>query len=348
MQLQAISTYASEIKPLLPTGTFAPAYSRLLWLAVHVVIITCATWVITYAVRSWWLSLFLSPLIGMSFAGLTFLGHETLHGAIVRSPRLRRLIGWLCFLPFAISPTLWVGWHNRAHHGRTNRPAGDPDAYPTLHVYEGSRLIRVITDYFAPGRKQLYALAVSLFVGFTVQSTHMLLGAQRLGLLSRAEQLRAIRDTALGIAFWTALAFLVGPVPFLLSFVLPLFVANGIVMSFIFTNHSLSSLTDVNDPLANSLSVTLPRWLEWLTLCFGFHVEHHLFPAMSARHARDVRDVLVARWPERYNSLPLGRALGLLYRSPRVYKTNSVLIDPRSGSEWPIKHRPAHHGSTSA
>ncbi|HET9933018.1 MAG TPA: fatty acid desaturase, partial [Polyangiaceae bacterium] len=171
---------------------------------------------------------------------------------------------------------------------------------------------------------------------FSVQSTHMLFGAETLGILSRREQLKAFRGTLLAVAFWTGLGFIVGPAAFLFCFVVPLLVANAIVMSFIFTNHSISPLTDVNDPLANSLSVTLPRWLEWLTLGFGFHVEHHLFPAMSARHARRVHDVLVARWPKQYRSLPLGRALRLLYRSPRVYKTHSLLFDPRSGREWPI------------
>ena len=61
--------------------------------------------------------------------------------------------------------------------------------------------------------------------------------------------------------------------------------SNGIVMGFILTNHSLSPHTEVNDPLINSLSVTGPRWFEWLTLGFGYHVELHLFPAISARQA---------------------------------------------------------------
>ena len=43
------------------------------------------------------------------------------------------------------------------------------------------------------------------------------------------------------------------------AFVLPLLFANGLVMAFILTNHGLSPLTDVNDPLVNSLSVTAPR-----------------------------------------------------------------------------------------
>ncbi len=92
------------------------------------------------------------------------------------------------------------------------------------------------------------------------------------------------------------------------AFVLPLLVANAIVMGFILTNHSLSPLTHVNDPLMNSLSVTTPRLVEWLTLGFGFHVEHHLFPAMSARHAPEVCAWLRAHYPRKYQSMPLLRA----------------------------------------
>jgi fatty acid desaturase len=120
----------------------------------------------------------------------------------------------------------------------------------------------------------------------------------------------------------------------LFSFVLPLLVANSIVMSFILTNHNLSPQTSVNDPLVNSLTVTGPRLVEWLTLGFGFHVEHHLFPAMSARHAPGVRDALRKRFPDRYQSLPWARALRALHRSGRVYDTPTTLLDPKTGQRW--------------
>jgi fatty acid desaturase len=112
-------------------------------------------------------------------------------------------------------------------------------------------------------------------------------------------------------------------------------VANSIVMVFIMTNHNLSPLTPVNDPLVNSLSVTLPPPLVWLTLGFGFHVEHHLFPTMSTRHGSTVRDAVLAKFPGRYQSMSLFRALGQLYRTARVYRDNTTLIDPPSGMTWP-------------
>jgi len=303
-------------------------------LPVHLSVIAFAMEAIVSERVPWPASLLLSLVIGGSFAGLTFLGHETLHGAVVHTGWLRKAVGWIGFSPFVVSPTLWIAWHNRVHHGNTNRPGIDPDAYPTLAEYEASPVLRWMTDIMAPGRRRLFGV-MSLWIGFTIQSLHMLVDARRLKLLSKAEHRRAIAETLLGVALWSGLGFSIGLGPFLLCFLLPLVVANSIVMAFILTNHSLSPLTDVNDPLANSLSVTLPAWCEWLTLGFGYHVEHHIFPAMSTRHGREVRALLRSRWPGRYQSLPLGRALLALHGSPRVYKTYTILVDPRSGQECP-------------
>ena len=145
----------------------------------------------------------------------------------------------------------------------------------------------------------------------------------------------AIAETVAGVAVWATVAVLVGLVSFLFVFVIPLLVANVIVMSFILTNHALSPRVEINDPLVTGLSVTTPRWLEWITLQFGYHVEHHLFPAMSSRNARTVRALLRKRWPGRYQSMPLWRALGQLHRTARVYKDAVTLVDPRTGREYP-------------
>ena len=96
------------------------------------------------------------------------------------------------------------------------------------------------------------------------------------------------------LAFWVGVLALVGPWRFLFVYGVPVLVANAMIMSYIATNHFLNPLTETNDPLANTLSVTGPRWLERLHLEFGYHVEHHVFPTVSGRHAPAVRDLAVA------------------------------------------------------
>jgi fatty acid desaturase len=326
------TSYARELKRLLPSGVFSPARTRLLWLPLHFATIGASMCAIARHWVAWPFVPLLSLCIGMSFAGITFLAHETLHGSVVRGWLLRHVVGWLGFLPFVVSPRLWTAWHNRVHHGHANHPELDPDAYPTLQTYERSRAVRVAMD-LAPGSNR-WTGAIPHLLGFSIHSAHMLTRAHGWGFLSLREQRWAFLETALGIGWWSVLAFCVGPLSFLFVYLLPLLVANSIVMGFILTNHSLSPTTLQNDPLLNSLSVTLPRFLEWLTLRFGYHVEHHIFPSLSPRHAPAVRALLLERWPGRYQSMPLLRALQMLHRTARVYKDPYTFVDPRTGREW--------------
>lgn len=332
--LHKTSDYARELRPLLPPRIFGPAPSRLLWLPVHLAVVALATIGIASERVPWGVRPLLIVAIGFAFAGMTFLAHETLHAAVVRNRYLRYAVGWVALLPFVLSPRLWIAWHNRVHHGNPNRAGIDPDANPTLAEYRASARVRFITDHFALGRRSLTGV-IGLLVGFSVQSAHMLFSARKRGFLSPHEHWLAIAETSVGVAIWTTLAVSVGPSSFVLVFVVPLLVANAIVMAFIMTNHSLSPLTEVNDPLVNALTVTSPRFLEWLTLRFGYHVEHHLFPSMSSRHAYQLRVAVQQLWPERYQSMPLLRALLTLHRTGRVYANDTTLMDPRTGQTWP-------------
>lgn len=346
MQLHPSSYYVHELKPEMPAEMFQPSPLRLIWLPIHLAVIAGGTLAITGRWLPWPLIPAISLAIGMSFGGLMFLGHETLHGAIVRGRWnwLRPIVGWICFAPFALSQQLWVVWHNRVHHANTNKLDADPDMYPSLARYQSSRTTRWAIDNFALGGRRKRGI-LSLLFGFLVQSKDMLLAARsRLGMTHR-EYRRAIIETALAVALWIALAALEGPVAFVFSFVIPLLIADVIVMGFILTNHCLSPATDINDPLINALSVTAPRWIEWVTLEFGYHVEHHIFPSVCGRHVRRVREGLLARWPERYQSMPVMAALRALHRTGRVYKNAETLVDPRSHGEWPTLMPRADHAA---
>ena len=325
-------TYVRELRPDLPAEVFEPARSRLVLVPVHLAVVVVATITIALAWVPWFVVPLVSLVIGISFACLTFVAHEGVHGGIVRGRTARQIVGWLGFLPFTLSPRLWAAWHDRVHHANANVDE-DPDMYPTLDEYRASGRIRFFVDAFSLGGRR-WRGALSLILGFTVQSAHQLLVGRSRGFLKPRAYWLAIGETLAGVAVWATVAALVGFVPFLFVYVLPLLVANVIVMSFILTNHALSPRVEINDPLVSGLSVTAPRWVEWLTLQFGYHVEHHLFPAMSSRHARRVRTLLRERWPKRYQSMPLRAALAELHRTARIYKDAVTLVDPRTGQEY--------------
>jgi len=326
------SSYVHTIKERLPAGAFEPARSRLAFLAAYLAVVVAAILAIARHWVPWEVVPALSIVIGAGFAGLTFVAHEALHGGIVRDKRWQYAIGLLCFAPFFMSPRMWIGWHNRTHHAHTN-DEDDPDGYATLERYHARASTRFSVDAFSLGGRR-WRGALSLALGFTVQSVDQLFSAQARTFLDRRASRFAFLETAFYVAGWGVIAAFVGFVPFLFVFVLPLLIANACVMAFIITNHSLSPKVSIDDPLISGLSVTTPRWLQWLSLGFGFHVEHHLFPAMSTRHAPSVRELLVEKWPERYQSMPLATALHKLHTTARVYKDATTLYDPMTGAEY--------------
>jgi fatty acid desaturase len=322
--------YARELRSVMPARMFAPVPARVAWLFLHAGVIVASAWLIVRGWGSWPLALALSMVIGHSFACVTFLGHETFHGSVVRGRLAQYVIGAAAFLPFVLSPRLWKAWHNRIHHGHTTVEGKDPDTWPTLATYRRDRLARVM-DKLSFGERRWWG-PLMLTVAFTVQSQQVLWRTSR-RFMPRGQRRIAMLESVAGMAFWAAIGVALGPGSFFFVFLLPMLVANVIVISYIATNHGLSPLTEVNDPMLNSLTVTTPRLLERMHLGFGYHVEHHILPSVSSRHAPAVRRLLLERWPERYQTMPLRRALHELFVTPRVYKDATTLVSPRTGVE---------------
>ncbi|MBI4128342.1 MAG: fatty acid desaturase [Parcubacteria group bacterium] len=317
--------YVRVLKRHLPQEIFRPAPTRLVWMAPHVLVVTISA----FAISAWslpiWLNLLLALVIGCSFSALGFLGHEILHGAVVRKPWLRDLLGAICMSPFCLSPRLWRKWHNAEHHGHTQDPGRDPDMAATLEDYRKKRPLQLLFR-FPP-----WMQGIMLFASFTFWFSRQSL-AKLLEYSARErprERVIMYGQALIPFLFWIVLATVVGLGNLLFIFLIPLLIANFLVMSYISTNHLLSPLTAVNDPLANSLTVLVPRAVAILHLNFGFHTEHHIFPSMSARYAPLVMKLCRRLWPDRYHGMSLRRALVLLFRTPRLYKDETTLVDPR-------------------
>jgi fatty acid desaturase len=328
-EARSVQHYAREVRPHLPASIFEPAAGRLLWLPVHLTVIVAITVYVVLGAPPWYVALGAAVVAGHSWGCLGFLAHEALHHGLTRSRTIERLVGYCGFGLFGLSPTLWTAWHNQAHHGNTGKPVVDPDGFGTLGFWRANRVVREL-ERFAPGSGHKRSAAFLLF-WFSLHSFLVLVfHSQRNGYYDRISRNVVYAETAAMIAFWATVLAFVGPWSFLFVYVVPLVVANAMVMSYIATNHFLNALTTVNDPLANTLSVTGPRWLERLHLQFGYHVEHHMFPTLSGRHAPAVRDVLVRLYGDRYLSMPHGRALRLLYTRPKIHDGHDRLIDPRT------------------
>jgi fatty acid desaturase len=330
-ELQACAQYAKELRPNLPADVFQRNPWRLLWLPVHLSIIggTIATILETDVHWSW--KLLLSVIIGHSYGVLMYLAHEILHGSVVKNRNMQNWISGLCMLPYCIGPAHWKAWHNGAHHGHTTQSGTDPDSFGNVTMFMCNRVARFMLT-FAPGSGYMRSW---LFLGFwfSFHSVVTLFMHSRLyNYWTPERRRRQIALYFLMVGFWAGVAATVGFKNFALIYLVPMIFANVLQMSYIATNHLLCDETaEVNDPLANSLSVTVPKWVSWLHLNFGYHIEHHIYPYLNPRHAPRVREAIEARYGKHYRSLPILKALRLLYQTPPVHLSQKELVSLDTG-----------------
>jgi fatty acid desaturase len=330
--MQACVHYARELRPDIPAEAFHRNPWRLLWLPVHLTIIGCAIATVLMTQLHWGWLLPLSVLIGHSYGVLMYLAHEILHGSVIKSAVWQNWISGLCMLPYCIGPAHWKAWHNGAHHGHTSQSGADPDSFGNVTMFMCNRIAR-FTLTFAPGSGYWRSW---LFLGFWFSFhsvTTLFIHSRIYNYWTPARRRRQIALHFLMVGFWVGVVATVGLKNFTLIYLLPMVVANALQMSYIATNHLICDETaDVNDPLANSLSVTVPKWVGWLHLNFGYHIEHHIYPYMNPRHAPRVRDAIAARYGNRYRSLPILTALRVLYRTPPVHLSQKELVDLDTGA----------------
>ncbi|MCF6139029.1 fatty acid desaturase family protein [Pseudalkalibacillus berkeleyi] len=327
-EFHSFGWYAARIAPHLPKQAFKPVPSRLFGGLAYFLIIIASFVTIIFFDTNIWINLLLSFILGSSFAGMGFLGHEILHGTVVRKPWLRDLLGAIAFWPLTTGPKLWRKWHNLTHHVHTQDEENDPDAWPSMQKFKESRLMRWM--YRVPFWIRAIASFASLAVTFTLHSMKMF--TVYVKEFNPKKQPSVWLEAVLPWATWIGLLVWIGFGKWFFAFLLPLLIANFIVMAYISTNHRLNPLVPVNDPLANSLTVTTPKWVDVLHFNFSYHTEHHLFPGMSPKFYPLVKEQIKQKWPERYHEMPFGKALVALFITPRVYYKDKEFIDPHKGN----------------
>ena len=327
--LKALGTYQQELKAHLPQEIFKRTPTRAFYLVGFLALNAAIIYAITTLDLHWSVKVLLGVMMGQFNAGMAFIAHETLHGGIVQSPWLQTFIGSIGFGPFLVSQTYWRFWHNTLHHGNTQLIYKDPDAFPTLSVYKRSKFMKVVFE-LAPGSKNPVSYFY-LFYWFSLQSV-MNQVSMRFGnkMWEKMDHKRVSVEFAIIAVAASAYLYAIGFENILYLAIIPLCVQNYTVLSYILTNHNLSPLTKINDPLENSLTVTTPKFWSILHLNFGYHVEHHLFPRVSGRHAKKIHEVLKLNYPEKYKYMPKWDALKLLYKTPRLYKNATELIHPKT------------------
>ena len=331
--LKTLGEYNREVTKELPKAMFKREPMRLKYGVLFSVLIIFCLYSVLALSPAWYLKLPISILMGLFLAGNTFLAHEVLHGAIVKSRKIQTILGFIGFTPFFISPTYWRFWHNVLHHGNTQLLYKDPDAFPTKMVWKKSRFMKFVFP-LSPGsgyfRSYFY-----FFYWFSFQAVlNQIYMRFENKMWEKMNHKKVSFEFGLQVIFGVSYLIFIGVENWLWLAVIPFMAQNYTVMSYISTNHNISPLTRINDPLLNSLSVTNHPILEFLNLNFGYHTEHHLFPSMPASQTKKVSQKLKEMYPDRYQIMPKRQALKKLYSTARIYKNRDVLIHPEKGTEY--------------
>lgn len=333
-ELKALTFYQQELKKNLPEGIFNRTPARAIYMLSFLALNATLIYLVMNFNLPWYGKLACAFFIGQFNAGLAFVAHETLHGSIFKNRHLQDFVGFVGFAPFLVSPTYWRFWHNYLHHGHTQLIFKDPDAFPTLSVYKRSKFMRVVFE-LSPGSKHP-ANYFYFFYWFSFQSIlNQTFMRFKNKMWSNMDHGKVTREFALMGILAAGYLYFVGLENFLWLVAIPLFVQNYVVLSYILTNHNISPLTKINDPLENSLTVTTHPLIDFVHLNFGYHVEHHLFPRISGRHTKTLHKILKEKYPDKYKYMPKWKALKYLYQTPRLYKNSNELINPKTLETFP-------------
>lgn len=313
-----IKSIRQRMRDELPQAVFEKRQARMLWSIPLLLGAVVGWWLILAVLDSFWSKLIVSVVVAHCLAGLAFMAHEVLHGAMGGSRKLQNLVAWPGLGAILTPPEFWRTWHNRVHHGHTNHKLRDPDHFGVHARYRKSSFANRMLDY-APGSGHPLSL-LFCFYSFSLHSLVVLWGTARKhpGFKGRLWTKERIQSLML-IAGWVGLGVVSGK-DALYTVIIPFFGANFVIQSYIVTNHWLRPLTAINDPLANSLSLVVPKFIDPLHFRFSHHAEHHLWPGLASSQLPKVRQWLLSNCPGDLALSRYGEALGWLYRTPRTYK----------------------------
>lgn len=304
--------YAKHLRAFLPKEAFEPKFDRVVILIINVAILLLG-WGIASNLDRWnvytiWLYFPLTIIMANSVIVLLFSVHDIMHSSPIRNRHLLQLITLVGLTPLWMPPTLWRIVHNQVHHNHTNS-IKDPDRRylaqqpmtwgkwiqaaitPSNQVKRGFMLVGMM---FAWGIHTLRNL-----------TSVVLFNSERVDYVPASFKVKERDRYSIAIEFLIILSFhicLIWYLQFswlklLLSYFLPIGLGHAGIMFYVYTNHMIRPMTDINDPLANSHSLVVPQLLNTLHLNFSYHAEHHIFPGLNSDYYPLVQNLIKAHYP---------------------------------------------------
>jgi fatty acid desaturase len=335
--------YTKKLRPLMPPEAFLPDLSKLWILLINLAILILGWGIADYLDWGSLLFVFLylpfALVMGNSVVVLLFSSHDLLHGSVIKNARVMQLISLLGLTMLWMPPTLWKKLHNQVHHSKTNS-VDDPDR---SYLYEQPKNWgKWIQNRFTPSIEVNpfeFVLGMGMSWGvYTFRNLTSVLFFNRESVSyvpASFKMKQKARWTIVGEVLLISLIHLsimaylnFHPLKLVLAYFLPIGLGYAGVIFYIYTNHMLCPMTEINDPIINSTSLRVPRIFDLLHFNFSYHAEHHIFPGINSNYYPLVQELVQAHYPDRANYvLPAGEAWRLLLTTPRYYKDPYTLMD---------------------
>lgn len=303
----------SFVKEILPKNEYLGTTPKLLLFAVGQIVILIGGFLLC-AVYPTILGVMLAGLIvGHSMYSLGNLCHHLSHRAIFKGKQTTyffELILW----SFAITPpTIWNKTHTYLHHRHTN---GSLDTFRYFSKDEQNVARTRVHKYMTPSKKNWYfpLYLLSYLAYFSLYTYEALLGRSGrssslvayLPNYTKVERFKIAGENLLIIAVYALIYHLINVElwVFLSVLLLGACIASAINSFYVFSQHSLYPLSNVNHSLHNTTTMVLPSWIDKLHLNSSYHIEHHLFPAMSPLFYPKVSKMLQEKYGDKYDRRP--------------------------------------------
>ncbi|XP_044464795.1 acyl-lipid (9-3)-desaturase-like [Mangifera indica] len=255
---------------------------------------------------STWMHLCSGGLMGFLWIQSGWIGHDSGHYKITKSPRFNRFLQVLSGNCLAgVSIEWWKRNHN-AHHIACNSLDFDPDLQHMPFFAVSSNFFKSIWSYFYD-RKMNFDSFTRFLISYQHWTFYPVMCFARINLFAQSFLLllskRNVphrRQDFLGLlVFWLWYPLLVSCLPNWgerVMFVVASFAVTGIQHVQFCLNHFSSSVY-VGPPQANdwfgkqtsgSLNINCSSWMDWFHGGLQFQIEHHLFPRLPRCHLRKI------------------------------------------------------------
>jgi fatty acid desaturase len=335
--------YAKTLRPLIPDVALKPDTSKIIFLPINALILIFG-WGIADKLDQWswyllWLYLPMSLIMGNAIIALLFTTHDILHSKTIKTPWLRQVSALISLSMLWMTPSFWKVVHNREHHNKTNSLM-DPDR--NYLASQPATWGKWIQNKFAPSAEVNRGwLIFGMGFSWNIHNMRNLISALFYSngsavhspapfSVSFKERRLIIIELLILVAIHGAIiAYLdFHPLKLMLGYFLPIWLGHSGLMFYIYTNHMLCQMTEINDPLINSVSLKVPKFFDLLHFNFSYHTEHHIFPHMNSDYYPLLQSLIQTHYPERMNLIDVKEVWRLMLETPRHY------LDAYTFTDW--------------